>query len=155
VAFTQNSSGADSRIQVADLSGTRKDIAAPGGLVLFPVFAPDGRRLAFQQDKDATRQIWSVSLEDGQLTELSVGNTRELSHPQWSARHPDRVLIVVDHRNLATLAIATGAVTPLTRFDESTRYVDYPSWSPDGTKVYFSMTRMVGDLFLLENLGGP
>jgi serine/threonine-protein kinase len=155
VAFTQNSSGADSRIQVADLSGTRKDIAAPGGLVLFPVFAPDGRRLAFQQDKDAARQIWSVSLEDGQLTELSVGNTRELSHPQWSARHPDRVLVVVDHRNLATLAIATGAVTPLTRFDESTRYVDYPSWSPDGTKVYFSMTRMVGDLFLLENLGGP
>ncbi len=29
--------------------------------------------------------------------------------------------------------------------------VDYPSWSPDGTKIYFSMTRKLGDLFLLEN----
>lgn len=43
---------------------------------------------------------------------------------------------------------------PLTRYDESTRYVDHPTWSPDGTKVYFSMTRMIGDLVLIENLGG-
>ena len=54
------------------------------------------------------------------------------------------------HARLATLAELPDP-QPLTRFDESTRYVDYPSWSPDGRQVYFSMTRKVGDLFLLEN----
>ena len=81
---------------------------------------------------------------------MSAGDTRELSHPQWSPRRPDEVLVVVDHKNLALFSTATGALAPLTRYDDSTRYVDYPSWSPDGTKIYFSMTLKVGDLFLLE-----
>jgi Tol biopolymer transport system component len=29
--------------------------------------------------------------------------------------------------------------------------VDYPSWSFDGRKIYFSMSRRIGDLYLLEN----
>ena len=28
--------------------------------------------------------------------------------------------------------------------------LDYPSWSPDGTKVDFSIARKRGDLYLLE-----
>jgi Tol biopolymer transport system component len=96
-----------------------------------------------------------VPVEGGEASEISKGNTRELSHPQWSPRDPDRVLVVVDHKNLATLSVATGTVIPLTRYDDSTRYVDYPSWSPDGRKVYFSMTRTVGDLVLLDNPERP
>jgi hypothetical protein len=64
---------------------------------------------------------------------------------------PDRILVVVDHKNLALLSVAKGTLEPLTRFDQSTPYVDYPSLSKDGTKVLFSMTLRTGDLFLLEN----
>ena len=44
-----------------------------------------------------------------------------------------------------------GDVTLLTHFDDSTVVVDYPSWSADGRRIEFSLTRKVGDLFLLEN----
>lgn len=118
--------------------------------MLFASWSRDGRRLAFQREKDGPRQIWVVAAEGGKAVALTKG-TEELSHPQWSPKDPDRILVVVDHKNLAALSASTGTLTPLTRYDDSTRYVDYPSWSADGSQVYFSMTRKEGDLFLLEN----
>ncbi|HEY8234182.1 MAG TPA: protein kinase [Vicinamibacteria bacterium] len=155
LAFTQVGGDGRTTFRVADLAGTTRDVATVPGVSMFASWSPDGGRLVFQRELNGPRQIWVLPVEGGEPTLISRGNERELSHPQWSARHPDRVLVVVDHKNLATLSVSTGAVTPLTRYDDSTRYVDYPSWSPDGTKVYFSMVRIVGDLFLLENLERP
>ena len=149
LAFSQTAPDGRSSIRVVDLAGAAREVAAPGGAAMFPAWSPDGRLLAFQYEKEGPRQIWVAPAEGGEARAISKG-TQELSHPQWSAKHPDRILVVVDHKNLATLSVSTGEITPVTRFDDSTRYVDYPSWSPDGTRVYFSMTRKVGDLFLLE-----
>ena len=150
LAFSQTTPDGRSSIRVVDLAGSVREVTAPGGAAMFPAWSPDGRFLAFQHEKDGPRQIWVAPAEGGEARAISKG-TQELSHPQWSAKHPDDILVVVDHKNLATVSGSTGALTPLTHFDDSTRYVDYPSWSPDGTQVYFSMTRKVGDLFLLES----
>ena len=150
LAFTQTSADGRASVWVKDLGGSSREVAAPEGAVSFVTWSPDGRQLAFQREKDGPRAIWVVATEGGESRAISK-STHELSHPQWSRRDPDRILVVVDHKNLATLSVATGALTPLTHYDDSTRYVDYPSWSPDGTQVYFSMTRKVGDLFVLEN----
>ena len=150
LAFTQTSADNRSSIRVASLAGPVREVVALDGVAMLGSWSPDGRRLAFQHEKDGPRQIWVVAAEGGEARAVSK-STHELSHPQWSAKDPDRILVVVDHKNLATLSVSTGEVNPLTRFDDSTRYVDYPSWSPDDTRVYFSMTRKVGDLFLLEN----
>ena len=61
---------------------------------------------------------------------------------------------MIDHKNLAVLSVATGQLEFLTDFDDSTIVVDYPSWSPDATKIYFSLTRKIGDLFLVESAEG-
>jgi Tol biopolymer transport system component len=150
LAFTQTTADSRSSVWVKDLSGSSREVAAPEGAVGSVTWSPDGRQLAFQREKDGPRAIWAVATEGGEARAISK-STHELSHPQWSRKDPDRILVVVDHKNLATLSVATGALTPLTHYDDSTRYVDYPSWSPDGTRVYFSMTRKVGDLFVLEN----
>ena len=118
---------------------------------MFPTWSPDGRRIAFQHEKVGPRAIWAGASGGGDAAPLSSGTRKSCRTRSGLRADPDRILVVVDHKNLALLSVATGALTPLTRFDESTRYVDYPSWSPDGTQVYFSMTRKVGDLFLLEN----
>jgi Tol biopolymer transport system component/tRNA A-37 threonylcarbamoyl transferase component Bud32 len=150
LAFSRMEPGGRYSIRVVDLEGAEREVVAPGGLSLFPAWSPDGRRVAFQREKDGPRQIWVAPEEGGEARAVSTG-TAELSHPQWSPKDPDRVLVVVDHRNLALLSVARGTLEPLTRFHESTRHVDYPAWSADGTKVHFSMTLKTGDVFLLEN----
>ncbi len=149
LAFSKTSTDGKSSVDVVDTTGASREIASPGGIVMFPTWSPDGRRLAFQREEDGPRAIWVAPIEGGEARAVSK-STLELSHPRWSPKDPDRILVVVDHKNLATLSVATGALTPITRYDDSTRYVDYPSWSPDGARIYFSMTRKVGDLFLLD-----
>ena len=61
---------------------------------------------------------------------------------------------MIDHKNLAVLSVATGELEYLTDYDDSMVIVDYPSWSPDASKVCFSLTRKVGDLILIESSGG-
>jgi len=46
-----------------------------------------------------------------------------------------------------------GELEHLTDYDDSTLIVDYPSWSSDASKGYFSLTRKVGDLILIESRG--
>ena len=149
LTYTQSEVG-HSSVRVVDLAGAVREVAAPGGVVMFAAWSPDGRRIAFQREKDGPRAIWVVPAEGGEAKALS-NSPLELSHPEWCPTRPDEVLVVVEHKNLAVVSAATGAVTPLTHYEDSTRYVDYPSWSPDGRKIYFSMTLRVGDLYLLEN----
>ncbi len=151
LAFTLQPAQGPASIHVVNVAdASRREVAAPGWNAMFVSWSPDGRWLAFQREKDGPRAIWVVAAEGGEARAISK-STHELSHPRWSPKDPDRILVVVDHKNLAALSVATGALTPLTRYDDSTRYVDYPSWSRDGRQVYFSMTLKVGDLFLLES----
>jgi Tol biopolymer transport system component len=153
LAYTGLTADGRAALRVVDVAGRSREVLAQQGRVMFPSWSPDGRRIAFQFEKDGPRQIWVVDAQGGPMRPVSQGNTRELSHPRWSPSDPDRILVVVDHKNLALLSVATGALTPLTHYDDATRYVDYPSWSFDGRRAYFSMTLKVGDLFLLENRG--
>ncbi|MDX1450388.1 MAG: hypothetical protein R3246_15165, partial [Acidimicrobiia bacterium] len=117
---------------------------------IFATWSPDDARIAFQRGDGVQRQIWTVPVVGGEPRQVTSG-AFEHSHPQWSPTDPDRILMLLDHENLATVSVRTGEVTPLTHFDESTVRVDYPSWSFDGTKIYFSLVRRVGDIYMLED----
>jgi Tol biopolymer transport system component len=143
----------DSAIVVVTLDGERRTLFAPppGGLAAFPTFSADGHTVVFQlQVEGESRQIWTIPAAGGEARRLSRGDV-EYSHPQTTPSRPDDILVVVDHRNLALVSATTGETTLLTDVADSTQLVDYPSWSPDGSKIYFSISRKLGDLFLLEN----
>ena len=46
--------------------------------------------------------------------------------------------------------VKTGRISQLTKFMDATTNLDYPSWSFDGNKIYFSLSTRVGDIFVLE-----
>jgi Tol biopolymer transport system component len=67
-----------------------------------------------------------------------------------SPTDPDTVLFLRDHKHLALLSVSSGKVRFLPGTPEGSCVLDYPSWSPDGKKVYYSVTRKTGDIFLAE-----
>ncbi len=106
---------------------------------------------AYQADEAGVRHIFVVPAAGGASRRITSGEN-ESSHPRFRPDDPDKIVYLENHKNviLRSLRVA-GETRPLTNFTESNLVVDYPSWSPDGTKIYFTVARNVGDVFLLEN----
>ena len=133
-------------------AGATRQITTSGTASQFPSWSPDGTRFAFHRQDDKLRQIWIIASNGGEERRLTHDDNTEFSHPQWCPTRSDDILVVLDHKNLGIVSASTGDVRVLTRFDASTLLVDYPSWSHDGTKAYFSLARKTGHVFLLEGL---
>ena len=140
----------DRGIQIHTLDGDR--IQLTDGSDGFPTWSPDGSEIAFHRETEpGVRDIWVVPASGGDPRRLTEGSA-EYSHPQWCPTDPNRIVVVVQHKDLATLHVDTGEIEPLTDLASSTTVVDYPSWTPDGRSVYFSLARRTGDIFLIQGL---
>ncbi len=117
---------------------------------LFPSWSPEGTAITFNSQTGNTRNIWIVPSEGGTPRQLTFGDVQH-SHPQWSPLDNDQILFVKDHKNLCLLSVSTSKIKQITNFVESNVVIDYPSWSFDGKKVYFSLAKKVGDVYILEN----
>lgn len=140
------------QIHVADVDGgaprrlTSLDLTAS-----YPTFSPDGKWISFQATRDdGTRHVWIVEVATGRTRRLTDGASED-SHPQWSPVDADRILFIRNHENLMTVSVLTGEIRALTRHSEPNMVLDYPSWSPDGTRVEFSIARKRGDIYMLES----
>ncbi|HMF09783.1 MAG TPA: LpqB family beta-propeller domain-containing protein, partial [Thermoanaerobaculia bacterium] len=113
-----------------------------------PTWSPDGKRIACFSDVGAIRELWLVPVDGGEPRRMTSGE--EDSHPAWSAHDPDKILFLRDHKRLALLSVSTGQVTFLPGYSEGSFILDYPAWSVDGKRVYFSVSRKSGDIYVLE-----
>jgi Tol biopolymer transport system component len=136
-------------IRVYDVgSGKMKTIAAPGDFSDYPTWSPDDKWIAFQLQRGSIREIWVVPSEGGEAKALT--RDFEDSHPAWSPTDPDTVLFLRDHKRLALVSVSTGKVRLLPGTPEGSALLDYPAWSPDGKKIYYTASHKTGDIFLLE-----
>jgi serine/threonine-protein kinase len=116
----------------------------------FPTWSPDGKEIAFQRNSGQDhREVWIVPVAGGE-PRMAAGGDVHYSHPKWHPTDADRILFVIDHQDLGVLRLSSGEVERITDLSSSTSLVDYASWSPDGSTVYFSFTRKRGDLYLIE-----
>lgn len=88
IAFCSRGPSGRWEIVIIDVdSPSRRTIIGPG---LFPVFSPDGKKLAFQKPRKRgarTFSIWTVDLEDGEgrrPTEIAAATNAALIGPTWS-----------------------------------------------------------------------
>ncbi|MFZ5863982.1 MAG: BamA/TamA family outer membrane protein [Nitrospirota bacterium] len=102
-------------------------------------WSPDNSQLAFSQ-----RETWKnySTYDDLYLTDARTGRVRRLtsgaraSDPDFS---PDGKTLVFVGRELgrsrlATFDLATGAIRPLTEWNDAVQYAT-PRWSPDGARI--------------------
>ncbi len=138
-------------IVICDLNtGTTRKLLDIKEQNLLATWSPDGKTIAFNIEKQNGRQVWTVPVEGGTPHQLTHGES-EYSHPEWSPKNADAIVCLRDHRNVCLITPSTGVITDLTNFVESNISLDYPSWSFDGKKIYFSLWKKVGDLYTLEN----
>jgi len=117
---------------------------------LFQSWSPDGNYIVFSAQEGENRTIWKTPVDGGTPVQLTFGEV-DHSHPVWSPVDPDVILFLENHQNICLLRVSTGEIEKITEFRESSTTIDYPSWSPDGEKIYFSKDVKFGDVFVLEN----
>jgi len=117
---------------------------------LSPSWSPDGKHITFQSNDKKGRHLWIAPARGGSPTQMTFGDSED-SHPQWSPRDKDVILFLRDHKNLFLLSVNTKKVRQITNFVEANILTDYPSWSFDGKKIYFSYLKKAGDVYVLEN----
>ena len=113
-----------------------------------PTWSPGGKSIAFQAEQEGTRDIWIIPSGGGAPRQLLAGESED-SHPEWSRQDQDVILFLRDHENLCLVSVSTGEVKQITNYEEAT--LDYPSWSFDGKRIYYPVTRKTGDIYILED----
>ncbi len=132
-------------------TGEEKQLTSIEWNCVFPSWSSDGDWIAFNVDRENTREIWLIPSSGGPPKKILAGEA-EYSHPQWSPLDKDALVCLEDHKNIVLVSVTTGKIKQISNFTESgINLIDYPTWSPDGKKIYFSLFKKTGDVYTLEN----
>src|SRR5438128_6802042 len=97
---------------------------------LRPVWSPDGKRIAFQTNRDGPYHIYVMDADGGNVRQLTSGDADD-RHPTWS---PDGKQLAIDsgdqtNREIWTIDVGSRQRTQITKLGG---IASFPSWSPNG-----------------------
>jgi Tol biopolymer transport system component len=116
-----------------------------------PAYSPDGERLAFSSDRAGSYDIWVLDIGSGNL-ERWTDDPDEESQPTWSPEGdeiafvrgraeeaPERIGQSVTLTS-SSIEARSGDGTTRTVVTEDEGTIAAPSWSPDGTRVAYTLS---------------
>jgi dipeptidyl aminopeptidase/acylaminoacyl peptidase len=136
-------SGADQNIWIYDLAGA----APPRRLTFqghnrFPIWSADGRRIAFQSDRDGDLGIfWQLADGTGTAERLTMGDNESSHIPEaWSPRGDAFLFSVVQGRNKALwrFSMQSRTAEPFGNITAGPDRQIAPEFSPDARWVIYS-----------------
>ncbi|MGD8397920.1 MAG: DUF885 family protein, partial [Anaerolineae bacterium] len=122
--WVMNADGSDPRL-LADLGGTNAS----------PDWSPDGRRIAFDSNRDGNYEIYLIDADGCNPVNLTAHPGNDVS-PAWS---PDgaRIAFVSDRSGDQEIYVMDADGTNVTRLTFVEGYDKSPAWSPDGEYLVF------------------
>lgn len=117
----------------------------------YPVWSPDGQRLAIEITRGKDTYIALVAKNGGPVRMLVTDPGLSWPHSwspdgKWIAFAGERSAVW----NLYVVAVDTGEVRKLTHFSSAAGYVRYPSWSPDGRRIVFELSVQTGGVWSMN-----
>jgi Tol biopolymer transport system component/DNA-binding winged helix-turn-helix (wHTH) protein len=108
-----------------------KRLIASAGEDSFPMYSPDGRRIAFLSDRSGEQQLW-IKENDGRERQITFGQLRP-GAASWTAKSDVIVFPGLRTRVMYRLALATGQPEPIAVGSVGS----HTAVSPDGASVFF------------------
>ena len=109
-----------------------------------PAWSPDGKRIAFESNRDGNYEIYVTDTDDSKVRRLThtKGKSKSSENPDWS---PDGRRIAFesnrDGKSEIYLMDADGSnVKRVTYTPGGGRGTEHPAWSPDGKRIAFDST---------------
>jgi len=108
-----------------------------------PRFSADGKRLAFHSSRSGTNEVWTCGADGAGPAQLTFTERAISSGARWS---PDgrRVVFISNPEGNMDLYLTTSNGREPVRLTQSPSHDTAPSWSRDGTWVYFASNREDG-----------
>lgn len=120
------------------------------------VYSPDGSRIAFQSDRNGSRQIWVADADGSRAVELSQPFEVGGPMPAWSADASRIAYAGIGPNGNSQMYIVNVATNQATKVSDDTLDYVSPVWSPDGTHLYSAASEQGAyALYRLPVEGGP
>jgi dipeptidyl aminopeptidase/acylaminoacyl peptidase len=135
------------RMEIApDAHGGVRTVAEPASIIastradISPQFSPDGKRIAFESDRDGYPEIWVAASDGSGAAQLTTLKSPRSGSPRWS---PDGKQIVFDslasgNNDIWMVGSEGGPARHLTTEPSNDAR---PSFSRDGRWIYFRSDR--------------
>ena len=128
------------RIFVINADGTdTRQLETGGDGDLYPVWSPDGLRIAFASERDGNSDIYVMQVDGTQVVRLTTHEARD-SYPSWA---PDgtRLAFHSERDGNAEIYVMDADGGNQTRITNHPANDYNPAWSPDGSRVAFDADR--------------
>jgi len=128
------------RLFVMKADGTDlRAIDTNGDAALYPVWSPDGERIAFAAKRNGNTDIWIMQADGAQPRQLTANEAND-TYPTWS---PDgkRLAFTSDRSGNSDIWIMDDDGGGLFQVTDDSANDTNPAWSPDGRFIAFDSNR--------------
>jgi Tol biopolymer transport system component len=126
-------------------------LSAPEDSAGYPVWSPDGTRLALELEESGDTHVYVIDRDGKAKRKVTAGSGQNWPH-SWAPDN-DRIALAGERGgvwNVFTVSARSGELRRLTTFGEPNAYVRYPAWSPANDRLVFERAVTTANLWIAK-----